>query len=162
MLAKGLTETDTYFCTLCRVTHIAGSATGFLHLEHAGVKRRLRVCSIPKCNVLLTGKKKKYGCAKDCETFYEYENTCEKCGHYFGARGDGYKSKRLCFGCDRKSQGAVLEDWDMFGLNATDSWESVETAFRRLLLTSKANNDHKEAYQRLMEYYQEKKVQRVK
>ena len=45
----------------------------------------------------------------------------------------------------------------MFGLNATDSWESVETAFRRLLLSRKANNDHKEAYQRLMEYYQEKK-----
>ena len=33
-----------------------------------------------KCNVLLTGKKKKYGCAKDCETFYEYENTCENAG----------------------------------------------------------------------------------
>jgi len=151
--AKGLTETDTYFCTLCRVTHIAGTATGFMHLEHAGIKRRLRVCSIPKCKVLLTGKQKKYGCGKDCETFYEHENTCWKCGYYFGQKGDGYKSKRLCFGCERKSHGAVLEDWDIFGLNATDSWEDVQKAFRSLLFSRKVTQEHKESYERLMEYY---------
>lgn len=153
---KGFTETESYFCTLCRVSHIAGSAIGFKHLKHIGKHEKLRICSVPMCNEPLTGRQKKFGCNKNCNKYYNWAHTCVDCGYNFAFKGDGYTTTRTCFKCSSKNKGAVIEDWEVFDLSPTVKWPEVVARLRQLRNTNSLNNRHKEAFIRLSAFYTEK------
>jgi len=149
----GMAPSELYFCTLCRVHHEAGSKIGFMHLENRGEKRKLRVCTIPNCEQILTGKQKKFACKKNCSEFVKWQQTCKKCGYFFGRKGDGYQIRRLCFECDAKDKGATLQDWEDLGLDATCTKSEFTTALVKLRLSGKMTEDMQESAFRILQFF---------
>lgn len=148
----GMTPTETYYCTKCRVNHIAGTQIGFNHLEFAGEKNRISVCVVPDCNTLLTGRQKKY-CTECSKPNATWRTKCKECGYDFGLRGDGYATRQICYGCSEKERGAILSDWDLFDSNPTESFKEIELKFIQLAKAGEITDEHKNAYSRINEFY---------
>lgn len=148
-----LTPQDTYFCSFCRVHHVAGSKIGEMHLEHIADKDKLRICSIPNCEQPLTGKQKKYGCNKNCSIYENWKYTCSKCDYFFGLKGDGKVTQRLCYNCLAQTQGATIKDWEDLGLDPTVSEKEVISAVIKLKLSRKMTSDMAAAAERILEHY---------
>ena len=151
----GIAPTDTYFCTKCRVNHVAGTKIGFMHLDYRGEKEKLRVCVIPNCGEILTGKQKKYceSCSKGGDAFVRHQQTCKKCGYYFGRKGDGFQVRRLCFECDAKDKGATISDWESLGLDATANEEEFRKMVFKLRRERRLDDEKMESVKRILDYY---------
>jgi len=151
--ALGIMGGETYFCTLCRVRHVAGKKIGFMHIEHRGRKEKLRVCTIPNCEEILSGKQKKYACKRNCNAFIKWQQTCKNCGHFFGLKGDGFQIRKLCFDCDAKDKGATISDWETLGISPTDSVKDFRRQLMNLKLKNELIGETLEAANRVAEYY---------
>lgn len=150
----GLEPGEMFFCTKCRVHHEAGSKIGYMHLDYSGQKKKLRVCQVPDCNQMLTGKQKKYGCKMNCSIFVKWKETCKKCGYHFGLKGDGYTTRKICFSCAEKAEGATIQDWEILGLDPTVNESDVIKAIISLKRSGKMNETISEAAARVLEFYQ--------
>ena len=150
----GLEPGEMYFCTKCRVHHEAGSKIGYMHLEHTGEKKKLRVCQVPECSTMLTGKQKKYGCKMNCAVFAKWKETCTKCNYHFGLKGDGYTTRKLCFSCAEKAIGATIQDWEVLGLDPTVSEKEVISAIIGIKKRGGMNEELSEAAARVIDFYQ--------